>query len=142
MIYTDQTKKAIRLCCRAHAGQVDKCGLPYALHPIHLAEQMEDENTAVAALLHDVVEDTAYTLADLEREGFPAPALEALTLLTHDPAEPYLSYVARVKQNPVARAVKLADLRHNSDLTRLDQVTERDLERIRKYGEAIALLEA
>ena len=142
MIYTEQTKKALRLCYEAHAGQLDKSGLPYVFHPFHLAEQMPDEDSSVAALLHDVAEDTAYTLEDLRAMGFLPRALEALALLTHDPAEPYLDYVARVKDNPTARRVKLADLRHNSDLSRLEQVTEKDRERVAKYARALRLLEA
>ena len=141
MIYTEQTKKAIKLSFQAHAGQLDRCGLPYVAHPLHLAEQMPDEDCTVAALLHDVVEDTDYTVEDLQRMGFPPRALEAVALLTHDPTEPYLDYVARLKQDPVARTVKLADLRHNSDLTRLDTVTERDLARVEKYAAALRLLE-
>ena len=141
MIYTENTNKALRLAYEAHAGQFDKSGVPYVFHPLHLAEQMDDEDSIVAALLHDVVEDTAYSLADLRAMGFPEKALEAVALLTHDPAEPYLSYVARVKENPVARRVKLADLRHNSDLSRIGKVTERDLERVEKYAAAIRLLE-
>ena len=140
-LYTDQTKKAIRLCFAAHAGQVDKCGLPYVLHPLHLAEQMPDEDSTVAALLHDVVEDTPYTLEDLRQMGFPPRALQAVALLTHDEREPYLDYVARAGQDPVARRVKLADLRHNSDLSRLDTVTDRDRERLARYEAAIRLLE-
>ena len=141
MIYTENTNKALGLAYEAHKGQLDKSGVPYVFHPLHLAEQMDDEESIVAALLHDVVEDTAYTLEDLRAMGFPARALEAVALLTHDPAEPYLSYVARVKENPIARRVKLADLRHNSDLSRISRVTERDLERVKKYDAAIRLLE-
>ena len=70
MIYTEQTKKAMKLCFEAHKEQVDKCGMPYVFHPYHLAEQMTDEDTVVAALLHDVVEDTEYTLEDLKEIGF------------------------------------------------------------------------
>ncbi|MBE6942302.1 MAG: bifunctional (p)ppGpp synthetase/guanosine-3',5'-bis(diphosphate) 3'-pyrophosphohydrolase [Ruminococcaceae bacterium] len=142
MIYTDLTKKAIRLCFEAHKNQVDKSGLPYVLHPFHLAEQMKDELSTVAALLHDVLEDTTYTLDDLRKIGFPEAVLDALALLTHEDNTPYLDYVARLKSNPVARAVKLADLRHNSDLTRLNYVDDRAIKRVEKYQEAIALLEA
>ncbi|MBQ6272733.1 MAG: HD domain-containing protein [Oscillospiraceae bacterium] len=141
MIYTEQTNKAMRLAYEAHQGQWDKSGVPYVFHPLHLAEQMPDEDCTVAALLHDVVEDTETTLEDLRKMGFSPRALEAVSLLTHDPAEPYLDYVARVKQNPVARTVKLADLRHNSDLRRIDRVTEKDLARVEKYAAAIRLLE-
>ena len=141
MIYTEQTVKALRLCYEAHKGQFDKSGVPYVFHPVHLAEQMPDEDSTVAALLHDVVEDTDHSLADLESMGFPGRALEAVSLLTHDPGEPYLSYVARVKENPTARLVKLADLRHNSDLTRIPHPTEKDYARVEKYAKAIRLLE-
>lgn len=142
MIYTEQTKKALKICFEAHRDQLDRSGLPYVFHPFHLAEQMTDEITTVVALLHDVVEDTDYTLEDLHAMGFPSEAIEALTLLTHDPAVPYLDYVAAIRPDPVARAVKLADLRHNSDLSRLDAIDEKTLERVRKYRRAIALLEA
>ena len=141
MIYTDLTKKAMKLCFEAHKDQVDKSGLPYVFHPFHLAEQMADELTTVAALLHDVVEDTEYGLDDLRNMGFPEEVLEALALLTHDDAVPYMEYVAKAKENPIARAVKLADLRHNSDLNRLDHVDERALARVKKYRQAMELLE-
>ena len=141
MIYTDNTKRAMKLCFEAHKYQVDKSGLPYVFHPFHLAEQMEDEMTTVTALLHDVIEDTSYTLQDLAQLGFPAVVLEALALLTHDPAVPYMDYVLQIRENPIARTVKLADLRHNSDISRLDYVDERAKQRVRKYQEAIRLLE-
>lgn len=141
MIYTDQTKKALKLCFEAHKDQVDKSGLPYVFHPFHLAEQMTDEVTTIVALLHDVIEDTAYTLDDLRSMGFPVEALDALALLTHDKNVPYMDYVSRIKKNPIAKAVKLADLRHNSDLSRLDTPDNKALERVQKYRNAIALLE-
>lgn len=141
MIYTELTKKAIRLCFEAHKDQVDKSGLPYVFHPFHLAEQMKDELSTVAALLHDVVEDTSYTFKDLREMGFPEAVLDALELLTHDDGTPYLDYVARLKGNPIAQAVKLADLQHNSDLSRLDHVDDRAMKRVEKYKKAIELLE-
>lgn len=141
MIYTPLTRKALCIAYDAHHGQRDKSGLPYIHHPLHLAEQMRDEFTCAAALLHDVAEDTTLTPEDLRRAGIPSPVLEALALLTHDPAVPYPDYIARLASNPIARAVKLADLRHNSDLSRLEQVTEKDLRRAEKYRAALALLE-
>ena len=141
MIYTEKTKRAIRLMFEAHKNQTDKAGLPYVFHPFHLAEQMTDEKTTVAALLHDVVEDTDMTLNDLRKMDFGDDVIAALTLLTHDERVPYMDYVAEIKKNPIARAVKLADLRHNSDLTRLDVVDEKALKRVEKYKKAIALLE-
>ena len=141
MIYTPETKKAMKLCFDAHKEQVDKSGLPYVFHPFHLAEQMSNENTTVVALLQDVVEDSDYTFADLQELGFSESVLAALRLLTHDESVPYMDYVAAIKKNPVARAVKLADLRHNSDLSRMDEVTEKTLARREKYLAAIRLLE-
>ena len=141
MIYTPLTKKALKLCFEAHREQVDKSGLPYVFHPFHLAEQMDSENAVILALLHDVVEDSDYTHGDLQQMGFPTEVLEALKLLTHDDAEPYEQYVARLAINPLARQVKLADLRHNSDLTRLDVVDNAAKERREKYLRAINVLE-
>ncbi len=140
MIYTPNTKKALKLCFEAHKEQLDKSGLPYVFHPFHLAEQMTDEATTVVALLHDVVEDTPYTLQDLADMGFDKEVLDALALLTHDPAVPYMTYVEEIRDNPIARRVKLADLAHNSDLTRLDSVDEKALARKEKYAQAMALL--
>ena len=142
MIYTDKTKKAIKLCFEAHKDQVDKSGMPYVFHPFHVAEQMKDEVTTIVALLHDVVEDTKYTLDDIAARGFGQDVVDALALMTHDKNVPYLEYVAKLKNNPVARAVKLADLAHNSDPTRLDVVDEKAEERFEKYKKAIEILES
>ena len=84
MIYTPMTKKAMKLCFDAHKEQMDKGGIPYAFHPIHLAEQMSDELSTVCALLHDVIEDTNYTLSDISDMGFPISVTEVLALLTYD----------------------------------------------------------
>lgn len=140
MIYTKLTKAALRLCFEAHRDQVDKTGMPYVFHPFHLAEQMTDEITTAAALLHDVVEDTDYTLDDLTAMGFPKEVTDALELLTHDPDVPYMDYVRAIKANPVAKAVKLADLAHNSDSTRLDVIDEYARAREKKYSEARKIL--
>ena len=140
MIYTEATKKAMRLCYEAHRGQTDKSGVPYVFHPIHLAEQMRDEDTTVTALLHDVIEDTVYTFDDLVKMGFSENVITALKLLTHDKSVPYMEYVAKIKENPVAKAVKLADLAHNSDLSRLNSVDDKARSRIQKYEAAKKLL--
>ncbi len=141
MIYTVNSKRAMKLCFEAHREQTDKSGLPYVFHPFHLAEQMQTEETVIVALLHDVVEDTPLTLAELAEMGFSSPVLQAIALMTHEENVPYMDYIERIKENPIARAVKLADLRHNSDLSRLDTVSEADLCRAAKYREAIARLE-
>ena len=141
MIYTNLTKKALKLCFEAHKEQIDKSGMPYVFHPFHLAEQMTDEATTVVALLHDVVEDTELTFEDLEKQGFGEEIISALKLLTHNDDTPYMDYVAKIKNNKIATAVKLADLKHNSDLSRLDTVDEKALKRKEKYEKAIKLLE-
>ena len=141
MIYTGLTKKAMKLCFEAHKDQKDKSGLPYVHHPFHLAEQMETEDTTIVALLHDVVEDTEYTLDDIRAMGFPERIIEALSYMTHDDAVPYLDYVAKIKENPIATAVKMADLKHNSDLSRLAVVDEKALKRVEKYRKAMKILE-
>ena len=140
MIYTPLTKKAMKIAFEAHKEQIDKSGMPYIYHPIHLAEQMVDEATTCVALLHDVVEDTETTFEALEREGFTAEIIEALKLLTHNDAVPYMEYVVAIKNNPIAKTVKLADLAHNSDLTRLDVVDEKAEKRVEKYKQAMELL--
>lgn len=141
MIYTPLTKKALKLCFDAHKDQVDKTDMPYVFHPFHLAEQMTDEISTVCALLHDVIEDTDYTFDDLIGMGFPKRVIEVLSLLTHDQAVPYMDYVKGISVDPVAKQVKLADLRHNSDLSRMDSVDEYAYRRNEKYKAAIAFLE-
>ena len=140
MIYTPLTKKALKLCFEAHKDQTDKTGLPYVFHPFHLAEQMTDEYTTVTALLHDVVEDTDYTLNDLQEMGYPDEVIQALSLLTHDDGSEYMDYVKRLKNNPIARAVKLTDLKHNSDLSRYDTIDNQAIKRTAKYQQAIEIL--
>ena len=142
MIYTPLTNQALILCFAAHKDQTDKSGIPYVFHPFHLAEQMTTEATVVTALLHDVVEDTDYTLADLAEMGFGDEVIAALKLLTHTDGVDYMDYVRAIKTNPIAKAVKLADLRHNSDPTRVDTPDERMRARWEKYRQAITLLEA
>lgn len=143
MIYTPLTNKAMRLAYAAHDGQTDRSGLPYIFHPYHLAEQMTDEISVCVALLHDVVEDTPVTMDKLEQE-FPPEVTDALRLLTHIEGTDYYDYVRAIRQNPVARAVKLADLAHNSDETRMagcEEVSEERLARWReKYARARAIL--
>ena len=142
MIYTEATKKALEICYAAHHGQRDKSGCPYVFHPFHLAEQMKDEDSTAVALLHDVVEDTDVTLEQLKSMGFNDRIIDALTLLTHDKNVPYMDYIEAIKQNPIARAVKLADLKHNSDLSRFapDQPDEYAIARNKKYAKAIRIL--
>lgn len=141
MIYTELTKKALKLSFEKHKDQVDKSGMPYVFHPFHLAEQMDDEISTVVALLHDVVEDTDVTFEQLEEMGFPKESVDAIRLMTHEESVPYEDYVRVIKTNPVAAKVKLADLRNNSDATRLSVMTEKDIRRAEKYRNAMAILQ-
>ena len=141
MIYTELTKKATRIAYDAHMGQFDKCGVPYVFHPLHVAEAMTTENACCAALLHDVVEDADVTLDDLRAQGMPPAVVFAVQLLTRAPETDYFEYVRALKPNAVAREVKLADLAHNMDLSRLERVAGEDLERNRRYAMASAILE-
>ena len=141
MIYTHLTCEAMKIAYQAHHGQLDKGGIPYIFHPYHLAEQMPDEYTTCVALLHDVVEDTDVTLEEL-KATFPAEVIEAVAVMTHGKDEPYLDYVRRVSKNPLAKIVKLADLRHNSDQTRMENADEATLAYFReKYRKAFEILE-
>ena len=117
MIYTPLTIRAMQIAYSAHHCQVDKAGVPYIFHPLHLAEQMDEEISCCAALLHDTVEDTEITLEDLAAE-FPAEVVEAVGLLTHAEGTDYFDYVRRIRSNPIAMKVKLADLSHNMDAAR------------------------
>ena len=142
MIYTPMTKKAMVLAYNAHHGQLDKSGVPYILHPVHLAEQMNDEITCAAALLHDTVEDTAITLEDLARE-FPPAVVEVVDLLTHREGVDYFDYIRAIAANPVAVKVKLADLDHNGSRSRCagSPIPEEKLAAwAEKYGKARAIL--
>lgn len=140
MVYTENTQKAMVLAYNAHLGQKDKSGVPYIYHPIHLAEQMDTEEECIVALLHDVVEDTDVTFTQLEKD-FSVNVIEALKLLTHDKSIDYMDYVRKIKKNPIAKKVKLADLRHNSDPSRIvANPTKKDEERNKKYLKAIEIL--
>lgn len=141
MPYTPLTKRAMDLSFEVHKDQRDKSGRPYVFHPFHLADHMHTEEAACVALLHDTVEDGDVTPDDLRGMGFPNAVIDAITALTHNPSVPYLDYVLSLRNQPLAREVKLADLRHNSNLSRLDQVTDRDRQRRLKYLMAQALLD-
>ena len=138
MIYTELTIKAMNLAYNAHHGQFDKGGVPYIFHPIHLAEEMDDEISTCVALLHDTVEDTAVTLEDLEKE-FPAEVVNAVRLLTHGEDVDYFDYVRAIKQNPIAVKVKLEDLAHNGDPRRICNQGNQERRRV-KYAAARKIL--
>ncbi len=140
MVYTELTKKAMKIAYEAHKDQYDKGGVPYIFHPYHIAEQLTEEYDICVALLHDVVEDTEVTLEDIAQAGFPNEIVEAVGLLTKTKGEDYFQYVKRIKENPVARKVKLLDLKHNSDPTRLVNGKEKSATLLEKYAKAEAIL--
>lgn len=133
-------EKAIALALEVHQGQEDRYGHPYILHPLHVMSQMETETEMVAAVLHDVIEDSQMTLDDLREAGFPPDVLEAVDLMTHRPEDSYESYVRKLKPHPIARKIKLADLQHNMDVRRMDHVQPEDAQRLEKYRRAWEIL--
>ena len=139
MINTKLTRKAMIIAYEAHKNQTDKSGVPYIYHPIHVAEQMDTENECIIALLHDVVEDTNVTFKQLE-EVFSKEIIDILKLLTREENIEYDEYIKRIKNNSIACKVKIADLTHNLDKTRLDFVTEVDVKRNEKYKKALQIL--
>ncbi len=133
-------EKALKIALDAHKGQLDKAGKPYILHPLRIMAKMPTEELMIIALLHDVVEDSAYTLEDLRRKGFSERIVDAVDYLTRRDGEAYDAYILRAKQNPLAIPVKLADLEDNMDIRRLDQVREQDIGRFQKYLQAYHIL--
>ena len=133
-------ERAIEIASSAHAGQRDKAGQPYIFHPLRVMLRVNTEHEQMAAVLHDVVEDTSVTLARLEQEGFPAEVLRAIAALTKRPGETRLDAAMRAAADPVARVVKLADNAENMDLSRIPNPTDRDYARCREYEEVRAVL--
>ncbi|WP_367085003.1 HD domain-containing protein [Pseudomonas sp. HOU2] len=137
---TQTLERAIAIAATAHAGQVDKGGAPYILHPLKVMLRMTTLEERIVAVLHDVVEDCGISLDDLRKEGFSEEVLSAIESVTKVPGESYEDFVERAAQNPIGRAVKLADLEENSDLSRIASPSWEDLERIEKYRRAIGRL--
>lgn len=135
-----QSKKAYEIANKAHLGQVDKVGEDYIKHPEKVASFVKTDEEKAVAYLHDVIEDTELTLEDLYKYGFSEEVLKAVDVITKKKGQDYQTYLNFVKENKLARVVKLADLRHNSDLIRLINITEKDIERKEKYQKAIDFL--
>ncbi|MGF2716335.1 HD domain-containing protein [Bacillus cereus] len=136
----DIVELAHEIAKKAHVGQVDKAGVDYIKHPETVASFVKYDEEKATAYLHDVLEDTDLTADDLRNAGIPHNIIEAVQILTKEKYEPYFEYLSRVKGNAIARVVKLADLKHNSDLSRLSTLTEKDLRRLEKYRQAIEFL--
>ena len=140
MTKTATVEDAISIAAQAHKGQKDKAGAPYLLHPLRMMMRMTSEAAMMAAVLHDVVEDTDWTLERLRQEGFSDEVLEAVDCLTHREGESYEEFVARVRANPMARQVKIADLEDNMNIRRMSRLGAKDLERLEKYHRAWCVL--
>lgn len=126
--------KAILIATKAHQNQVDKAGKPYILHPIKVMMKMENETEQIVAVLHDVLEDCPdYDEESLRKEGFSPEVVEALSVLNRNNYPDYQAYICNVARNPIARVVKIADLEDNINVLRLNTITEKDFERIKKY---------
>lgn len=137
---TQTLERAIAIAATAHAGQADKGGAPYILHPLKVMLRMSTLEERIVAVLHDVVEDCGVSLDDLRKEGFSEEVLTAIESVTKAPGESYEDFVERAAQNPIGRVVKLADLEENSDLSRIASPSWEDLERVEKYRRAIGRL--
>lgn len=134
-------ERAIELTARAHAGQVDRAGQPYILHPLRLMLAVHTPHERMAAILHDVVEDTPITVEDLVREGFPSEVVTAVQALTKQEGESRIDAARRAAADPIARVVKLADVTDNMDLSRIPSPTEKDYARLREYEQVRQLLQ-
>lgn len=130
---------ALQIAQKAHAGQVDKAGKDYILHPITVASYMDTDTEKTIAYLHDVLEDTDVTV-DALRKIFPNEIVDTLITLTHRKDESYFEYIQRVSKSKLAKKVKVADLLHNLDITRIKEPTKQDYERLEKYKKAILYL--
>ena len=126
-------EEALLIAVVAHKGQKDKAGEPYIFHPLRLMFRVNSPEEKIVALLHDVVEDSNVTLTDLKRKGFGGEVIKAVSLLTHDKAVSYQDYVKKIKPNPLAKSIKVADLEDNMNITRLKIKTPDDEERLKKY---------
>lgn len=140
MIYTKLTKKALDISFKYHQNEFDKGGAPYVYHPFYVATKMDGEYEVCAALLHDIVEHKHMTVEELKNE-FPAEVVEAVFLLTPVDGLEYLDYVDRLKDNVIARKVKIEDIKHNMMIERLETINENDFYRIEKYQKALSLLQ-
>lgn len=131
---------ALSIARQAHEGQLDKAGVDYIEHPIYVVSQVDTEEEKAVALLHDVIEDSSVTAEELLNAGLPETVVTAIQILSKKKGQDYQTYLENVKSNPLARVIKLADLKHNSDLSRLPSITAEDRERLKKYKKAIDFL--
>ena len=133
-------ERAIEIAAKVHKGQLDKAGKPYILHPLRLMIKMGSEEEMIVAVLHDSVEDTTITLDELRKEGFSENIICAISAITKIHGETYENFIERIKNNPLATKIKIADLKDNSNLSRIQQPSKEDFERVQKYKKALEVL--
>jgi (p)ppGpp synthase/HD superfamily hydrolase len=133
---------AIQIAEKAHEGQLDKAGKPYILHPLTVMAQMDDVESKIVAVLHDAIEDSDLTITELSQQGFPALITEAIAAITKLDGELYDDYLLRVMGNEIALKVKIADVRHNMDISRIANPTGKDFQRLEKYQKVLNQLTA
>ena len=132
--------KAFLLCMVKHWKQKDKAGKRYVWHPIHVMINVKGYNEKIVALLHDIVEDTEVTVPVLKNLKFSKEVIEAVDVITKKKDQEYFSYLKSIRDNSIAKKVKIEDLKHNSDLKRLRSITQKDIDRAIKYKKAIDYL--
>lgn len=137
----DLLSKAIQIATKAHEGTVDKGGNPYILHPLRVMVQLDDNTSRIVAVLHDTVEDTDITFDNLRKEGFTEEIIKGIDSVSRRNNETYTDFIKRCKKNPIGRKVKLADIKDNSDITRIPNPSQKDYERLEKYNRARIELE-
>lgn len=133
-------ENAIKIAAQAHQGQKDKAGAPYILHPLRMMMRMKTEAEMITAILHDVVEDTDWTIEKLREKGFSEEVLEAVECVTNREGESYEQFIERAGKNPIARQVKIADLEDNMNIQRIGEINAKDLERLEKYHKSWSVL--
>ena len=129
-------EKALQIAVKAHSGQIDKAGSAYIFHPIRVSNRCSTDDERIVALLHDTIEDTEVTTEYLLMEGFPRNIVDAILSVTRNEDESYDDFIKRSRLNPIGRQVKLHDLEDNMDITRLNELTEKDIYRLNKYIKA------
>lgn len=141
MINFDELReKAMQIAIKVHRGQLDKGGNDYINHPIRVSENCNSDDDKIAALLHDTIEDGDITADYLLMQGFPHNIVDAVLSVSRKRGEDYFEFIQRCKANPIGRRVKIADLKDNMDITRLKELTEKDIERLKKYHKAYKIL--
>ena len=140
MLYTELTKRAMKLAYILHRDQTDRYGMPRICHLLHVAEQMKDEDSTVVALLHESMEHGGATMSDLRKAGIPEKDIAAISLMTYRGERQYIRFIRRIRENRIAAIVKNADLVHDCDITRMGAITDEDGQLIAKYERAQRVL--